>query len=414
VGILALAGCVDHGQNNLDGAVPIGSPTGTPDPTGDGSTVFANGDDPANAFFVSLGTNGRTCASCHDATAGWSVTPAFLAARFAQTDGLDPVFRPNDGAGSPNADVTTSAARSTAYSLLLAKGLFRIGLPIPAGAEFTLVTVDDPYGYASATELSLFRRPVPSTNLRFKATIMWDGREATLATQATDATLGHAQATSTVADQIAEIVAFESSLFTAQTFDNGAGDLALGANGGPTALAQQPYTPGATSPQTFTLYGAWANDPNVKRAAIARGEVLFNTHRFQIRGVAGLSDRGVTCSTCHDTPNVGSHSSPLPVDIGISDASRRAANLPLYTLKNSSTGATIQTSDPGLALTTGKWADIGRFEIPSLRGVAMRPPYFHDGFAATLADVVEHYDDRFDIHLDPNERADLVAFLEAI
>src|ERR1700760_4873446 len=99
VGILALAGCVDRGQptNNLDSAVPIGSPTGTPDPTGDGSTVFANGDDPANAFFVSLGTNGRTCASCHDATAGWSVTPAFLAARFAQTDGLDPVFRPNDG-----------------------------------------------------------------------------------------------------------------------------------------------------------------------------------------------------------------------------------------------------------------------------------------------------------------------------
>ena len=52
----------------------------------------------------------------------------------------------------------------------------RVGIGIPAGAEFTLVDVDDPYGYASASELSLFRRPLPSTNLAFLTGVMWDGR----------------------------------------------------------------------------------------------------------------------------------------------------------------------------------------------------------------------------------------------
>ena len=87
------------------------------------------------------------------------------------------VFRTNDGANSPNADVSTLAGAPTAYSLLLRKGLIRVGLAMPAGAEFELVAVDDPYHYASAAELSLFRRPLPTTNLKFLTTVMWDGRE---------------------------------------------------------------------------------------------------------------------------------------------------------------------------------------------------------------------------------------------
>jgi hypothetical protein len=45
------------------------------------------------------------------------------------------------------------------------------------GAAFELVGVRDPYGFASATELSLFRRPLPATDLRFLSTVMWDRRE---------------------------------------------------------------------------------------------------------------------------------------------------------------------------------------------------------------------------------------------
>src|SRR5258708_21185458 len=61
--------------------------------------------------------------------------------------------------------------------MLLTKGLMRVGIGIPDNAEFELIAVDDPYGYASASELSLFRRPLPSTNLKFLSTVMVDGRE---------------------------------------------------------------------------------------------------------------------------------------------------------------------------------------------------------------------------------------------
>ena len=130
--------------------------------------------DRSNPFFASIGTNGRSCESCHQAAEGWSVTPQGIRARFESSRATDPIFRLNDGANSPRADVSTVHARRAAYSMLLAKGLVRVGLPIPANAQFELLRVDDPYGYASAAELSLFRRPLAATNLRFLSTLMCD------------------------------------------------------------------------------------------------------------------------------------------------------------------------------------------------------------------------------------------------
>src|SRR5262245_949285 len=130
-----------------------------------------------NPFFTGLGINGRRCVTCHQPNQNMTVTPAGLRARFVATAGTDPIFRTNDGSNSPQADVSTVEARRAAYSMLLTKGLIRVGLPIPSTAEFDLVDVRDPYGYASAAELSLFRRPLPATNLAFLSTVMWDGRE---------------------------------------------------------------------------------------------------------------------------------------------------------------------------------------------------------------------------------------------
>jgi cytochrome c peroxidase len=121
-----------------------------------------------------------------------------------------------------------------------------------------------------------------------------------------------------------------------------------------------------------------------------------------------------SCSSCHNAPNIGNHSAPLPVNIGISDASRRTPDMPLYTLTNIATGQSVQTTDPGLAMLTGKWADIGKFKGPILRGVAARPPYFHNGSAATLRDVVNFYDTRFHIRMSGQQKSDLVAFLSAL
>ena len=91
------------------------------------------------AFFQSLGTNGRTCASCHQPSDGWSVSAQGIQLRFLFTRGLDPIFRTNDGSNCDhNINTSTLEGRRDAYSLLLDRGLLRVALPLPADAEFTV------------------------------------------------------------------------------------------------------------------------------------------------------------------------------------------------------------------------------------------------------------------------------------
>ena len=121
-----------------------------------------------------------------------------------------------------------------------------------------------------------------------------------------------------------------------------------------------------------------------------------------------------TCTSCHNTPNGGDHSVVAPLNIGVSDASRRTSDMPLYTLRNKTTGETVQTTDPGRALIDGKWSHIGRFKGPMLRNLAPRAPYFHNGFAADLDAVVDFYNTRFHIGFTAQEKSDLVAFLRSL
>jgi cytochrome c peroxidase len=408
--------------------------------------------DADNAFFQDLGSNGRSCVTCHQPDQAWSVTPERIRERFERTQGLDPIFRTNDGSNCGDADVSSMSKRRTAYSQLMTRGLIRVGMSVPADAEFTIESVDDPYQCnAPLTDAALYRRPLPSTNLGFLSTVMWDGREtvkgqsirADLESQANDATMGHAQGTALPAALIKDIVDFETRLFTAQTQDHHAGSLtADGAQGGPRALSTQPFCVGVNDPlnilpvmpgacatssgglntDVFTLFGAWANDSPARRA-IARGEAIFNTRTFVIDNVGGLNRDAAdpvagafagTCTVCHNTPNAGDHSIAMPLDLGLTDASHRTANLPLYLLRNKATQATTTTTDPGRAMVTGKWTDIGKFKGPVLRALAARAPYFHNGAAATLDEAVDFYDTRFHIGLTPREKADLVAFLKAL
>jgi hypothetical protein len=422
--------------------------------SGHATTVSTNGGiDLTNEFFQDLGTNGRRCVSCHLPTAGWTVTPEQMQATFDKTDGgaknddfgLGAAFRLNDGSNSPNADVSTLEARRAAYSMLLTKGVIRVGIGIPAGAEFELVAVDDPYGYASAAELSLFRRPLPTTNLKFLSTVMWDGRETfpgqsihfDLSDQANGATLGHAAATNSLSDaQRESIVVFETALHTAQESDINAGDLnAAGGGGGADGVIAQEFYIGINdlfgdshtgAPFTtiaMTLYDGWSGSNSAARAQVARGQAIFNTKTIHIRGVSGINDEAIfgfptdvagTCTVCHDAPNAGDHSVPAPLDIGVAAESERTPDMPLYTLRNKATGELKRVTDPGRALITGKWAHIGRFKGPILRGLAARAPYFHNGSAKTLLDAVNFYDRRFNIGFTQQEKADLVAFLETL
>ncbi len=451
------------------------------DSTGQISTISTTGSfDLSNPFFQSLGTNGRSCATCHNRVEAWSFTPADAQARFKATNGTDPLFRPVDGSNCPNSPgVNSTPPAPSAYSLLLNKGLIHISLPIPSNAQFTVKVVSDPYGCALTTDangtqhLSMYRRPLPATNLGFLSAVMFDGRETVaplnssstfqanlntdLAHQAMDATLGHAQAsTSPSAAVLQQIVSFELATFTAQQVDDLAGNLsAQGATGGPVALSTQTYYPGindslggnptgaAFDPDAFSLFTAWenlsSNNPFIAaRESIARGEALFNNAPLTITNVKGLNDvLGLpaisgTCTTCHDTPNVGNHSFPVPLDIGISDvptstkdplgpalAQLRSPQVPVYAVRcSTSLGApsnvTIETTDPGRALITGRCQDIGKFKGPILRGLAARGPYFQNGAADTLQQVVSFYDVRFQMNLSPNEMADLVNFLNSL
>jgi cytochrome c peroxidase len=402
-----------------------------------------------NEFFQSLGTNGRSCVSCHQVEDGWSITPEHVQKRFVATDGMDPIFRPNDGANCPAADVSTVEARRAAYSMLLNRGVIRVSLPIPANAEFQLERVDDPYDCSNENDLALFRRPLPATNLRFLSAVMWDGRESpkgqslhdSLMNQANDATLGHAQGTGSLTRAQAEkIVQFEVALSSAQILDTGAGQLSTeGGNGGAVPLSKQTFfigindplgqnpTGAAFDPVVFRLFEKWKNladNPKDKttthRKAVAHGEELFNSLPITIEGVAGLNDElGVTaipgtCTTCHDSPNVGNHSVAAPLNIGLVDEERRTPDMPLYTLRCISTRQVYKVTDPGRALITGKCKDIGRFKGPVLRGLASRAPYFHNGSAATLRDVVDFYDSRFHLALSEKDKHDLVAFLQSL
>ena len=98
-----------------------------------------------NPFFKSIGTNGRSCASCHAPDQGWTITPKAVKKLFDKTKGLDPLFRLVDGANSPLADVTTVDKRRAAYSMLIKKANIRVGIGIPSDAEFELIDADDPY-----------------------------------------------------------------------------------------------------------------------------------------------------------------------------------------------------------------------------------------------------------------------------
>jgi cytochrome c peroxidase len=440
---------------------------GFPNSSGMLRTYSATGDiDLAGAFFQNLGSNGRTCATCHQPGDGMSVSAAHIQYRFNSTQGMDPIFRTNDGSDCDHdIDTSTIAGRSKAYSLLRTRGLLRIALPVPANADFEIVSVQNPYGCGETDIISTYRRPLPATNLKFLSALMWDGREsaaqggttpinsgnypqallANLAHQSIDATLGHALGTQAPTEaQQQEIVDFEMGLSTAQAEVHGAGDLsAHGATGGPKNVAAQEFFIGINDPvglnprgtpftsTVFNLFEAWRYDSNSRRAAIVRGEDIFNTRTFTISGVGGLNGATFgtttvpeslpgTCGTCHDSPNAGDHSVAAPLNIGIATADNPTVNpldlgyLPRITLRNLQTGAMVTTTDPGRALITGKFDDVARFKGPVLRGLAARAPYFHNGAAHTLMDVVRFYDVRFGIALTEEEKSDLVAFLSAL
>ena len=475
-------------------------------PFPDSSGVFRNAtNNPAvvnrsNAFFdPALGTNGQACVTCHQPNQGFSVIAPFIREQFDRTNGLDPLFRANDTATRPDADLSTGDKRRQEFNLALDLGLFRVGKTLPATAEFSVATQDtarfgllpnpaDPQSTGTPT-LSLFRRPLATTNTRFDTVVLWDGRQNihNLRAQvkgAARALMLNSNVSDAQADNAASLM---TSVFTAQDETDGVGLLSsLGAKGGAENLRDLATSPSApcvplTDPsqatsvpavtpaptgcldptRPFDLYTAWERSLLARTGfgSVARGEQIFNTRRFTFPGVPGT----FSCTACHSTTDIGNFPFVAPNN-AVPEASKfvrngldspeflahlasrdprmqsfvaRTANLPVYTISLNVPAAEIgprcgpailprldtgepilesltHSTDLGRAMVTGLCADLGGFKPPILRGLATRAPYFHNGSAATIEDVVNFYDVILRANFSDQERADLAMFLRAL
>jgi len=361
-------------------------------------------------YFQAQGTNGRSCATCHIPQDAWSINPATIQRLFDDTGGTHPIFNPLDANTNNLAALSTVEGREAGYSMLLSRGVFRRGGLLKAEPrEWDLVGVDDPHGLADLTRLVHWRRVMPTINFPLgSAAVNWDGgnsvgtdQRAGLENQARRNVTGAQQGPAAPDPVIANIVDFEHSLFTAQLIVLGVGRLDdEGARGGPQALSSMQKGAGR-----FDLFDAWAGNDNPRRAQIARGQALFNE----------VNPGGRSCNACHNSANNGTNTNDLLFfDIGTASAAARTPDLPLYTFQRRTTGEQRLLTDAGRGNITGLWNDLGRFKTPTLRALSARAPYFHNGIATTLEDVIRHYEVHLGFIFTDQQRADLAAFLKAL
>jgi len=139
-----------------------------------------------------------------------------------------------------------------------------------------------------------------------------------------------------------------------------------------------------------------------------------------------------TCSTCHgmhmtgmDTANgwmdIGTTNLPWATEKPLSPWAKEKPEMPLFKVTCDKApaphpflGRVIYTQDPGRALITGRCNDVGTIVLQQFRGLAARPPYFSNGSARTLRELVDFYDRRFNIQYSDEEKQDLVNFLATL
>jgi hypothetical protein len=428
-----------------------------------------------NPFFEALGPNGRACVTCHQPSNAMSLSVGTIRERWRVTKGKDPLFAAIDGSDNPSAPQD----QESSHSLLLNRGLFRVGLPWPPEQnptpEFTIEIVLDPTGVnrdsmwglkSAKPTVSVFRRPRPAANLKYvlapdngvfnvklgvlldrdpatgkpvSMNMMADARAGTLTIQAQSAYRDHQEGKGQLgAEKLNQIVAFESQVYAAQVFDNGGKSLTE-ANGpgalGPVNLFRE--TAGVLNTPAkpvFLFFSQWKSETEF-RQSVARGNDIFLNRTFWVRDVAHINSIGLgnpakrSCAVCHNAVMSGMDRAPGWVDLGTTNYPtwtepktwNEPGELPVFKLTCRSDvkphpylGRVIYTSDPGRALITGKCADIGAITMGQFRGLAARAPYFSNGSAKNLMELVDYYDRRFDMRLTTQEKEDLVNFLRVL
>jgi hypothetical protein len=494
LGSRGTAGPTAPGENWIEPGAGLTLPSdmSAPNPHGRVGVLLADGplETRGHPFFSPVGTNDRACVTCHQPAGGMSVSSAMLRARWQATGSTDPVFAAIDGSNNPALPQHEEAS----HSLLLNRGLFRVGLPWPprpiagevVAPEFTIEVVSDPTGVnldpiwgltSTRPTVSVFRRPRPAANLRYVMNpdgviniklgelmavdpetgaavgmnMMADARHLTLKAQAIGAYEDHQEGVRGLTPQELEaIVDFERQVYMAQVTDRFG--LPLTDPGGPIGLGTQAMRDGRpgvlannSRDPVFRLFDVWrdggpmqagvSDEAREFRASVARGNDVFMFRQFWIRDVAHINTVGLgnpvrrSCSTCHNVQMTGMDLAPGWVDLGTTTyptwteptVFTASAELPVFkvTCRASAPphpylGRTIYTTDPGRALVTGRCADVGSITMQQFRGLAARAPYFANGSARTLRELVDYYDRRFDMTLTEQDKIDLVNFLSVL
>jgi hypothetical protein len=294
----------------------------------------------------------------------------------------------------------------------------------------------------------------PETGLPSGMNLLSDARQPTLKTQAVEAAVTHLQFDGALDDErLKRIVGFEQQLFVAQSRHSGAGDLMEVQ--GPPGLGVRNVAAGRIgllgnniTNYVIPLGESWKQLPksgdaavdtrNRQRESIQRGHDVFMFRTFWIRDAMHLNTVGLgnpakrTCATCHGMHMMGMDVANGWMDIGTTNLpwareeplnpwNARKAELPLFKVTckpgvppHPFLGRVIYTQDPGRALISGKCNDVGTIVMQQLRGLAARAPYFSNGSAGTLREMIDFYDRRFSIGFTDQERDDLLNFLSAL
>lgn len=322
-------------------------------------------------------------------------------------------------------------------------------------------------------QISVYRRPRPVANLRYLETprvdrnaktmqpmdrdpvtrarssmsMMADARVTSLRMQNENALHEHMQSTiGWTQEQLDELLEFQRKIHVAAAYSNGAGD--LDEPGGPKGLGINSIVTGTSHMSgtdldtgTFFLMDQWRPGGEKAgknaaqrefRASVVRGYDLFFLKPFYISETRGITDIRLgspfkqTCGFCHNTQLTGHDNVPGWMDIGTQNFPEtmhadKSHVLPMFkvTCKASARphpylGRTIYTRDPGRALVSGKCADVGNVVMQQFRGIAARPPYYINGSAKTLRDMIDFYDRRYKIGYTEQEKTDLVNFFSVL
>lgn len=310
-------------------------------------------------FHETFQGNGRTCSTCHDPRNEFTVSPELVRERY-KLDRTHPLFRAIDSDDGQGRDYTT----------LLNHAVFRVTIPLHDNVS----VVGDP----TRRTITVWRGVPGISNLALTAPYLQDGRAETLQDQALGAILGHMQPNRNVLTrELDAIAAFEKELFYPLRLRSLLDD-----------QDPLPKEPGFSIPFVTT--------------SARKGKEVFD----------------LRCRTCHDGETESVPQSPdIPRFASVFVSERNLPAFPVLSLsfrQPDGTETVALTPDPGRAALTGDLLDLNQFDIPPLRGLKHTAPYFHDNSATTLQELVDLYDDHFQFHLTPEDKKNLIAYLEVL